>query len=298
MPWNSLNTLKTPAKKAGGGGITLSFDVPANVVTNTVTGWTVYTIKGNVVATATVTRTTNINILAVGGGGAGGGSSSRFGGGGGGGRFLEITKTINVVTPTQTITCIIPNVASKGSFGGNTMVNFSDINVGNIYSGGGGVGSSAYGLGWVNAQIGGGSGGGGSGGGGSSELGGIAQNGYNGGMTNNYSNSGGGGGGSGGAGKNSINNYGGGSGIAPTLAGINLVYTTATFCGGGGGAANVSGGGSAGCTGAGAGTTSNGQTPTLTQNATGYGCGGGGVNVDNTIYGKGGPGAVIIAVPA
>ena len=38
MPWNSLNTLKTPAKKAGGGGITLSFDVPANVVTKTVTG--------------------------------------------------------------------------------------------------------------------------------------------------------------------------------------------------------------------------------------------------------------------
>jgi len=37
MPWNSLNTIKPPAKKAGG-GITLSFDSMTGVTLNTVPG--------------------------------------------------------------------------------------------------------------------------------------------------------------------------------------------------------------------------------------------------------------------
>jgi hypothetical protein len=293
MPWNSWNTVKPPAKKAGG-GITLSFDVPANVVTNIVTGWTVYTIKGNVVATATVTGTTSINILAVGGGGGSYGTPTISGGGGGGGRFLEITKTINMATPTQTITCLVAanTISYYGSRGGNTEVKFSDSAVGNIFSGGGGCGGSA-GSTTTTPPVGGGSGGGGGSSSGGGDPGGIAQNGFDGG-SGSVNLGGGGGGGAAGVGQNRTSGGGGGPGKAPTLNGIKLVYTGNTFCGGGGGAPS----GTAGCVGAGVGGAIS-TNQSSAQNATGFGCGAGGYNPLNNVtpYTYGGPGVVIIAVP-
>ena len=237
MPWNLINTIKSPAKK-GGGGISLSFDSMTGVTLNTSAGWKVYTIGGTSAITRTITATvlsdTTIHIVVCGGGG---GSYSLVGettGCGGGGRFREASKLISALTPTQTFICTIPAAATGNQVGGTSSITFSEPSIGDISCGGGGIGSFNGG----NAPANGGGGGGGGyygtsgGSGGLGVFGGSGGNGYGGGSRGV-----GGGGGAGGDGQGGYNggNGAGGAGIRSTLAGIRSVYNTTYFCLGGGG---------------------------------------------------------------
>jgi hypothetical protein len=254
MPWNALNTIKNKKPAGGGGTITLTFDNMTGVTTNTVVGWTVYTISSNTALTKTITATvpstTTINILMAGGGGGVNGASAN--GGGGGGRLLQISKSINSATPTQTFTCTLPAKSTGALDGGTTRLTFSDTSVGDISCGGGAFGS-LYGR---AAPAGGGSGSGGganSSGGNSGGFGVFGNNGGSG-LYRFGSGSGGGGGGAGGFGGQG-QDYGstgsGGAGLSATLAGITSVYPSEIkFCSGGGsGVGSTYGGGGAGGTG-------------------------------------------------
>ena len=278
MPWNSLNSLKTPAKKAGG-GITLTFNNLNSVTTTTVTGWKVYTISSESAITKTITASvlsdTSINIIVCGGGGAVN-TSSNNAGGGGGGRFFEVQKRILASTPTQTFTCTIPAMASSTS-GGTSSITFSVPTVGDISCGGGGCGSYNGGTA-INAPTNGGSGGG---------AGADTIRGYSGGAGVFNGGSGfsstsygsctvGGGGGAGGPGGNGGNGAhgGGGAGKIATLPGITSVFNSSyQFCRGGGGGYGTAG------------------------NNIGDGAGSLGPYSGRT-YANGGQGAIIIAVPA
>jgi len=243
--------LKTPAKKAGGGGITLSFDSMTGVTLHTGTpGWKVYTISSTSAMTRTITATvasdTSINIVVCGGGGGSKSSGTGCVGGSGGGRFREIQKFISALTPTQTFTCTIPAIASNTS-GGASILAFNVPSIGDISCGGGGAGTYEGG-GSSNAPANGGSGGGG---GSSYNWGtyksnnnsggtGVTNGGYgfNTGTAYYYpgANFGGGGGGAGGNGvsANESAHGAGGVGISATLAGITAVYNNAyKFCTGG-----------------------------------------------------------------
>lgn len=266
--------LKTPRKKAGG-GITLSFDSMTGVTLHTGTpGWKVYTISSPTAMTRTITATvasdTSINIVVCGGGG---GAYSSFNncGGGGGGRFRQVQKFIPSSSPTQTFTCTIP-VRANGIEGGTSSITFSVPSIGDISCGGGGVG--AYGSGG-NAPVNGGSGGGGGATTSTAYSGGTGV--YNGGSGYVYfgePRTGGGGGAGGNGGNAGIYGYGaGGLGVSTTLAGISLVYTSSyKFCEGGYGQGS--------------------------SNGSFIGEGGTGIASGSTSRTTGGPGAVIIAVPA
>jgi hypothetical protein len=241
MPWNALNTIKNKKPAGGGGTITLAFDNMTGVTTNTVAGWTVYTISSNTALNKTITATTTgtptINILVAGGGG---GAMGEYGGGGwysgcgGGGRLIQISKTLNSTTPTQTFSCTLPAKSTGAVHGGTTALTFSDTLVGNISCGGGAYGHK-FG---ISALANGGSGAGGAG----------AYDSYNGGSgvfggnggAGSYSFGRGYGGGGGGAGGNggdaTVNSNGNpGPGLPATLDGIKSVYTSGyTFCSGGG----------------------------------------------------------------
>lgn len=240
MPWNSLNTLKTPAKKAGG-GITLSFDSMTGVTLHTGTpGWKVYTISSTTAMTRTITASvlsdTTINIVVCGGGG-GSYTTQERAGGGGSGRFREASKLISALTPTQTFTCTIPARANGNQAGGTSSITFSVPSVGDISCGGGGIGRQDGGSA-SNAPA---NGGGGGGGGYSIHggyNGGAGVFGGNGGRGDSWSGrySVGGGGGAGGAGGNGNGNSNGaaGAGVSTTLAGILSVYNSSyKFCSGG-----------------------------------------------------------------
>jgi hypothetical protein len=275
---SSFNSLKTQAKKAGG-GITLTFDSMTGVTLHTGTpGWIVYTISNPTGITTAITRTitasvsydTSINIVVCGGGGGSNGAGW-YSGGGGGGRFREASKLISALTPTQTFTCTIPAIANGMVNGGTSSITFSVPTVGDISCGGGGYG---WREGGGNAPANGGSGGGGGATSGGGWIGGTGAYGYNGGRGDSYNGNyfGGGGGGAGGNGGDSRSNIlvsgTAGPGVSTLLAGILSVYpTTYKFCGGGGNAAAGSGFG-----------------------------GGAESNVIAAATGR--PGAVIIAVPA
>jgi hypothetical protein len=246
MPWNSLNSLKTKAKKAGG-GITMSFDSMSGVTLHTGTpGWKVYTISSTSAMTRTITATvssdTSINIIVCGGGGGSIGYFNGSAGGSGGSRFREIQKFISATNPTQIFTCTIPASAFRSS-GGTSSITFSVPTVGDISCGGGGAG------GYIgdNAPPNGGSGGGGGsaynyssytpinnpGGTGVTSGGGGFNTGYSSSSGTSYNGGGGGAGGSG-ASATSSGNGAGGLGISATLAGITAVYNnTYKFCSGG-----------------------------------------------------------------
>ncbi len=254
MPWNSLNTIKPPRKKAGG-GITLSFDSMTGVTLNTVSGWKVYTISSTSAMTRTITATvvadTTINIVVCGGGG-GSYSDSDACGAGGGGRFREASKLISALTPTQTFTCTIPIIATGNQTGGTSSITFSDPLIGDISCGGGGKGLMTGGSA-SNAPANGGSGGGGGYGIYGGYNGGTGVFGGNGGAGDYFSGSGsvGGGGGAGGNGGNANRSTPGaaGLGISTTLAGILSVYNSSyKFCSGGSGisAGSAYGGGAIG----------------------------------------------------
>jgi hypothetical protein len=214
------------------------------VTTNTVTGWTVYTISSNTALNRTITATTTgtptINILVAGGGG---GAMGEYGGGGwysgcgGGGRLIQISKTLNSTTPTQTFSCTIPAKSTGAVHGGTTTLTFSDTLVGNISCGGGAYGHK-FG---ISALANGGSGAGGAATSGlGSFTGGAGAFGGNGGrgaINSSYVGRGGGGGGAGGNGGDATVNSNGtpGPGLPATLDGIKSVYTDGyTFCSGGG----------------------------------------------------------------
>jgi len=269
--------LKTPAKKAGG-GITLAFDSMTGVTLHTGTpGWKVYTISSTSAMTRTITATvasdTSINIVVCGGGG-GAISFSNNSGGGGGGRFREVQKFIPSSSPTQTFTCTIPARATGLQVGGTSSITFSVPSIGDISCGGGGCGSYTGGS-TSNAPVNGGSGGGG---------GATTSTAYSGGTGVYKGGSGfvyygqpitGGGGGAGGNGGNAgAGVYGvGGLGVSTTLAGISLVYTSSyQFCQGGYGQGS--------------------------SNGTLIGQGGTGIASGSPHTTAGGPGAIIIAVPA
>jgi hypothetical protein len=281
MPWNSLNTLKTPVKKAGG-GITLSFDSMTGVTLHTGTpGWKVYTISSTTAMTRTITASvlsdTTINIVVCGGGG-GSYTTQERAGGGGGGRFREASKLISALTPTQTFTCTIPARANGNQVGGTSSITFSVPSVGDIYCGGGGIGLQ-FGGSASNAPANGGGGGGGGysiGGGYNGGAGVFGGNGGRGYSMSSGINSVGGGGGAGGAGGNAYEYYNGaaGAGVSTTLAGVLSVYNSSyKFCSGG------SGGISDGTIGSGAQGAETNSVPPLPSTS-------------------GGSGAIIIAVPA
>jgi hypothetical protein len=219
------------------------------VTTNTVTGWTVYTISSTTLLTKTITATTTgtptINILMAGGGGGSGGGGS-VSGGGGGGRLIEISKTLYSTTPTQTFTCTIPAIANGAMHGGTTILSFSDSLVGDISCGGGAFGSLFNTSALPN-------GGSGAGGGANATYGGSPGGagvfGYKGGggYYNFGTARGGGGGGAGGAGENATISSNGnpGPGLLATLDGIKSVYPSTTFCSGGGPAVGSTYGGGA-----------------------------------------------------
>jgi hypothetical protein len=242
MPWNIFNTLKTPAKKAG--GEILTFDSMTGVTLHTGTpGWKVYTIRSSSAITRTITANvltdTSINIVVCGGGGSNVPGTNDTCGGGGGGRFREVQKRILASNPGQTFTCNI-SATNLRSVGGTSSITFSDPTVGDISCGGGGKGTFNGGN-QSNAPTNGGSGGG---------AGATKENAYSGGtgVTNGgngtsglYADAGsfpGGGGGAGGNGGNG-SHYGPGvkgPGVSTNLDGIKLVYTSSyKFCAGGGG---------------------------------------------------------------
>lgn len=211
------------------------------VTANTVAGWTVYTISSNTALTKTITATTTgtptINILMAGGGGGAngaGGGGGWYSGCGGGGRLIQISKTLNSTTPTQTFSCTLPAKSTGALVGGTTSLTFSNPLIGDISCGGGGYGDITG----SNAPVGGGSGGGGGGYNGGSSFGGEGVFGYKGGYGRNYFTTyrGGGGGGAGGQGGDATNGSNGtpGPGLPATLDGIKSVYPSTTFCSGGG----------------------------------------------------------------
>ena len=227
------------------------------VTTNTVAGWTVYTISSNTALNKTITATTTgtptINILMAGGGGGAngaGGGGGWISGCGGGGRLIQISKTLNSTTPTQTFSCTIPAKSTGAVHGGTTTLTFSDTLVGNISCGGGAYAEQFS----INALANGGSGGGGGGSGsyGGSPGGTGAFGGNGGGGFYNFGRGyGGGGGGAGGNGGNATNGSNGspGPGLPATLDGIKVVYPSTTFCSGGGSSVGSTyGGGAAGGT--------------------------------------------------
>jgi hypothetical protein len=278
MPWNIFNTLKTPAKKAG--GEILTFDSMTGVTLHTGTpGWKVYTIRSSSAITRTITANvltdTSINIVVCGGGGSIVPTNGTCGGGGGG-KFRQVQKRILASNPGQTFTCNI-SATNIGSVGGTSSITFSDPTVGDISCGGGGKGTFNGGT-ESNAPTNGGSGGGAgatmtianSGGNGVTRGG----NGFSG-LYSNYGSFPGGGGGAGGNGGDA-NQYNGGDkgpGVSTTLDGIKLYYTSSyKFCAGG------SGGGS-------------GVVNDIGTGANGIFFGGSGQSA-------GAPGAIIIAIPA
>lgn len=277
MPWNIFNTLKTPAKKAG--GEILTFDSMTGVTLHTGTpGWKVYTIRNvsSRTITANVLTDTSINIVVCGGGGGVVPFQNQGCGGGGGGKFREVQKRILASNPGQTFVCS-PSPSGAGVAGGTSSIIFSDPNIGDISCGGGGKGTT-FGGSNSNAPTNGGSGGGGGGSTYGTYPGGFGV--YNGGS--GYYNStlswcaNGGGGGAGGPGGSSSGAFAhgsGGSGVSTNLDGIKLVYnSTYKFCNGGGGGGSF--------------------VDTI-------GSGSGGITAD---YGAGGgvgaSGAIIIAIPA
>lgn len=277
MPWNIFNTLKTPAKKAG--GEILTFDSMTGVTLHTGTpGWKVYTISSTTTITANVLTDTSINIVVCGGGGGVGAFQSQGAGGGGGGKFREVQKRILASNPGQTITCS-PSPTGAGVAGGTSSIIFSDPTVGDISCGGGGKGTT-FGSPSNDAPTNGGSGGGGGGSIFSTYSGGVGV--YNGG-SGFYSESlifcrNGGGGGAGGNGGNGVSGSMGvgGSGVSTTLDGIKLVYSsTYKFCKGGEGGTNANVFGDT------------------------FGTGGGGIYPNSgSNGGVGNKGVIIIAVPA
>lgn len=229
------------------------------VTTNTVTGWTVYTISSNTALTKTITATTTgtptINILMAGGGGGAngaGGGGGWISGCGGGGRLIQISKTLNSTTPTQTFSCTLPAKSTGAVHGETTSLTFSDTLVGNISCGGG-----AYGDRYGNSALADGGSGAGGGSNAASTAGGSGvgvfgfnggQGNYNGVFNRGY---GGGGGGAGGNGGDATANSNGapGPGLPATLDGIKSVYPSTTFCSGGGpSVGSPYGGGAAGGT--------------------------------------------------
>ena len=174
--------------------------------------------------------------MAGGGGGALGAGSGGgwYSGCGGGGRLIQISKTLNSTTPTQTFSCTLPAKSAGAVHGGTTTLTFSDTLVGNISCGGGAYGHK-FG---ISALADGGSGAGGAGAGYDSYYGGSGVFGFKGGA-GAYSFSrgyGGGGGGAGGNGGDATANSNGtpGPGLPATLDGIKSVYPSTTFCSGGG----------------------------------------------------------------
>ena len=174
--------------------------------------------------------------------GGGGGAMGEYGGGGwysgcgGGGRLIQISKTLNSTTPTQTFSCTLPAKSAGAVHGGTTTLTFSDTLVGNISCGGGAYGQK-FG---ISALANGGSGAGGACTSGSGSYNGgsgvFGGNGGRGNMNASYVGRGGGGGGAGGNGGDATANSNGnpGPGLPATLDGIKSVYPSTTFCSGGG----------------------------------------------------------------